>query len=88
MRARSFFSSAGRQLPRLRAQRLHLAFTGPQCRAEHAQQRRLARARRADDGDALAIARGQRHPGQRALAVGMHHAHAVERKTHPRVPLT
>jgi hypothetical protein len=71
---------AGRQLPRLCAQRLHFAFTGSQRGAEHTQQRGLARARGADDGDraisvAPASARwplGSRRCIERAVAVGMH----------------
>ena len=70
------------QLPRVGFQRRDLPLDRTQRGAEHAQQRALARARRADDGQPFPRPRRQRNALQRTLAVRMHHTHARKRKAH------
>ncbi|MDH6593264.1 hypothetical protein M2165_003153 [Variovorax sp. TBS-050B] len=77
---------AGVEPPGRRVEQPDLAFGRPQRRAEHAQQRGLARARGADDRHALARPRGQRHAGERTLAVRVDHADGVDREAHAQRP--
>src|SRR6185437_11806166 len=75
---------ARRQPPRIDPGDADLPFRRPQRRAEQADQRRLAGARRADDAGPLALRQRQRDVAQGAVPVRMNEAGGGELETHRR----